>query len=431
MSDGIDPLKDIFHLTDQERQALQLASSIIGTVSSVWGAFNTAMSVLTALGLHSKADQVAEMRHYIDQLVQEFDGVVAALDKEHSMRDVANQLESARTEFDNLIEFAPEDVATVGINPVWDELRPFVLDNSLRVVNTLGDPAYWNRVFFPELTYQNYPHNVVYDDSPYLGPDPTGLVFDYRLTLPAYLEAIAIRLIILIAVVKDYHHVAVSELTNMITTLEGYFKRIRQGIKDIGVQVRPVELVGFDYPGSSYWDVDSWAHAGALVGSVEIYSACNSVAAWPADEFPLVNFPGRGTAAPETVDLWQKFLVRYAVRNWMRWKKLYDMIGLNAVAATIVTLKRMVGTEPATLPDPDVPMADNSYTSKKIRGGDYSLRELAQMMHDISLTQSGIWAILSDERGNMVSPISLRGMLNLLQTYSSEPYTSFRKAMQQ
>jgi hypothetical protein len=48
---------------------------------------------------------------------------------------------------------------------------------------------------------------------------PSGLVFDYRLTLPAYLESIAIRLAILVAVVKNYQSVAIPELTNMVNTL--------------------------------------------------------------------------------------------------------------------------------------------------------------------------------------------------------------------
>jgi hypothetical protein len=69
MSNRIDPLKDVFHLSGQERQALQTAASIIGSVSSVWGTVsgtvNTVKSVLTALGVLSgdQTDQVAEMRH--------------------------------------------------------------------------------------------------------------------------------------------------------------------------------------------------------------------------------------------------------------------------------------------------------------------------------------------------------------------------------
>src|SRR6476469_9168788 len=95
---GIDPLKDIFHVSDEEKKALESASSIIGSIWSVWGTFNTAKSVLTTLGLLPQSDQVAQMRHFIDLLTQDFHGAVAALDKEQSMLAVADQLESARTQ---------------------------------------------------------------------------------------------------------------------------------------------------------------------------------------------------------------------------------------------------------------------------------------------------------------------------------------------
>ena len=173
--------------------------------------------------------------------------------------------------------------------------------------------------------------------------------------------------------------------------------------------------------------VITWVLGGALVGAVEIYSACDRVAPWPSDEFPLVNFrPGD----MGTVDEWYKFLVRYAVRNWVRYKQLYNLIGLNAVAETIITLKRMAGIDPATLPDPDVDLADWSYTFKKIRGGEYSIKELARMMHDIGASQWGTWPILTGAQGGLVNPVSLREMLGHLQN-RPEPYTSFREALQQ
>ena len=80
--------------------------------------------------------------------------------------------------------------------------------------------------------------------------------------------------------------------------------------------------------------------------------------------------------------------------------------------------------------DPDVDLADWSYTFKKIRGGEYSIKELARMMHDIGASQWGTWPILTGAQGGLVSPISLREMLGHLQN-RPEPYTSFREALQQ
>jgi hypothetical protein len=422
---GIDPLKDIFHVSDEEKKALESASSIIGSIWSVWGTFNTAKSVLTTLGLLPQSDQVAQMRHFIDLLTQDFHGAVAALDKEQSMRAVADQLESARTQHLHLLELAPEDAATVGINATWDEIRPIVLNETLQAVVTLGDPAYWQRVFFPELTYQKWaPEQIhpipVVTSSANL---PSGLVYDYRLILPAYLEAISIRLTVLVAVVKDYQHAAIPELTQMISTLEGHFKKIRQSIYE--VLWVPTDVV--DSPDNTQLGVNSWMASGARVGAVEIYSAVDQAAPWPG-EFPAVGFTGQNT--PEGIAQWYKFLVRYAIRNWVRWKQLYDTIGLNAVAQTLITLKRMVGQTP-TLPEPDTALEALDYTCHKIRSGDYSMRELARMMHDIGYSQWGAWEILWGDQGKLVNPISLRDMLALMQTYNPVPYTSVRDALRQ
>jgi hypothetical protein len=419
---GIDPLKDVFHVSDKERSALEAASSIVGSIWSVWGAVNSAKSVLTELGVLPQADQVQAMRHYIDQLVQDFHGVVAALDTEQSMRAVADQLAMARTQHLHLSELAPEDASGSG-DPTWDGLRPIVLNDSLQAVITLGEPAYWQRVFFPELVYQKWPPGETHPVpvvSRNLGGLPSGLVYDYRLIMPAYVEAVAIRLTILVAVVKNYHRVAVPELTMMVATLESHFQRIRASISEVMWVPSHVH----DSSENPTGGMESWVDAGALVGAVEIYSACDRVAPWPTNEFPRANFSNDAAE-------WRKFLVRYAVRNWVRWKQLYDDIGLNAVAKTIVMLKRMAGIEPGTLPDPEVHRNDQSYTGRKIRGGEYSLKELALMLHDISAQQWGRWNILDDEHGKMANPLSLKAMLGALQTFRATPYTSFREALQQ
>jgi hypothetical protein len=58
----------------------------------VWGKANAVKSALTALGVMSDADPVAELRQHIDQLKQQFNGVVAALDREQSITVFAKHL---------------------------------------------------------------------------------------------------------------------------------------------------------------------------------------------------------------------------------------------------------------------------------------------------------------------------------------------------
>lgn len=177
MSNDFDPLKDVLPVSDQEKKALQTAASLIGSVWSVWGIVNSVKSVLTMLGVLSQSDLAATLRQEIDRLVQDFHGVVAALDKEQSMRAIADHLAGARTSHLELTESAPEDAATVGIDAAWDELRPLVLDGSLNTVLALGDPPYWKRVYFPELVYQKWPLRTGHP-IPVVDPDlglPSGL----------------------------------------------------------------------------------------------------------------------------------------------------------------------------------------------------------------------------------------------------------------
>jgi hypothetical protein len=90
----------------------------------------------------------------------------------------------------------------------------------------------------------------------------------------------------------------------------------------------------------------------------------------------------------------------------------------------------MAGIQPASLPDPAVALDEPFiYSSQKIRGGDYSLKELAHMIHDLARSQG--FAILGDPQFRLVNPISLREMLRLLQTFRPQPYASFREALQQ
>jgi hypothetical protein len=231
-------------------------------------------------------------------------------------------------------------------------------------------------------------------------------------------------LTILAAVVKDYQRLAVTELIQMIGTLESNFAIIRGSIVWVGAA--PID---FDHGFSS---VPVWIDGseGALVGAVEFYSTCDRVERWPAADFPLTNFPGAGINTPENVANWTKFLVRYAVRNWVRWKQVYDIVGLNAMAKSILTLKQLAGVQPPTLPDPDVAEMAIEYTPRKIRDGNYSLRELVLMIHDLgAYAQWGSWENYIFPNG--VSPLSLRGLLRVLQTFRDEPYTSFREALKQ
>src|SRR5215469_3325448 len=98
MNNGVSDLKNVLGLSQQDMQVLSAISSVIGAISSVWGDFNTAKSVLAALGLFPQSDQVSQIKQLIDQLSQEFQAVVAALDQEGTMRAVDHLRSMAENE---------------------------------------------------------------------------------------------------------------------------------------------------------------------------------------------------------------------------------------------------------------------------------------------------------------------------------------------
>ena len=390
MSNGVSDFgKNVVGLSEKVIKALNAVTSVIGVISSIWGSFNTLKSVLTALGVLSQTDEIAQLRQAIDQLWQDFQAVIGALDAVGTMRDVANQLTLARTELQNLSEFAPEDASAIGIDPVWDGLRTEVLDKSAAAVIALGSPAYWQRVYFSELVYHPpWQPSLPWQDE-WLRYDTAhqgGLVFDYRLILPAYLEAISIRLTILVAVVKGFSDKAKAELNATAVALEDYFDKIRGGIMEVWFYVNWQT----EYP------YKIWTDSGANFGGVERYSSYSVIHQWPAAEYPW-NWPG----VPGDDG---KFLVRFLIRTLARWKQLYNSIGLASTAATLKQLKILAGISPASISGPT---------------GDWSLRELAQRL-------PGLHTSLDPSKLS-----SLRYMLQILQTFSPQPYTSLRAALAQ
>jgi hypothetical protein len=416
MADGFDPLAQVFHLSDQERKAVDVAEGIVGGLSGVWGQVNTVKSVLEGLGVLDRGDPIGELRRQIDQLWEEFQGVVAALDQHSSMRDVANQLALARGALRELTESAPEDAATPGVDVTWDALRPLVLDHTLLAVITLGEPAYWERVFVPELLYKSWPRNDEYEIY-FLNPTPVvtnGLVFDYRLAMPAFVEAIAARLTVLAAAMPNYERVAQDELKSIADTLESYRIRVRASISSMP---KTPDFVFDDEPGgaSKFFGVNSWIAVGAVVGAVEYYSGFDSVMRWPQDEYPLGPHGLKGLDRSDPI-VWERFLVRYTVRTWVRTKQVYAGVGLVGVERIIIHLKELAGIESATIEG---------------WGGDFSIRELASTLYAASGSGWGYFPILQDENGKLPNPLSLRRIMDVLQTYELEPYGSVRAALAQ
>jgi hypothetical protein len=387
-----DFFKNTLGIADDDLQLLQISESVIGAVSGISGALNVLKTVLSALGIFAQIDQ---MQQYVSELVQDFEVVLAAEDQVSLMRDVADKVELARTELENLEEFAPDDPSATGVDPTWDSLRGEVLDNSLTAVNTLGDGAYWLRPFYTEGVYSSAWSGPLNPPRPSQSPN---LVFDYRLTLAGYLEVISIRVTILAAMVKKYTQVNKHELDSIATKLEGYFEIIRAGIVELRApSIEEISATPSGPDSGTPLIPSTWSTPGLqLFGVVDVYSMMHLVDSWPITE---IN--GDFDIIGETI--YQQFIIVHLVRTMSRWKRLYTQIGLASTAAAIANLKLLAGTSPAAVTGPT---------------GDWSLRELAQRLSAVADT---------DFSGG----IRLSNVLQTLQAWSPQPYTSLRAALAQ
>src|SRR5262249_30428697 len=181
MSDATDFEGATATITEAALKAVGVAAAITGAVP-VLGAAVVALTALATL-LH----QTDEIQEKVKELERHFDAILSAEAQVVQMRDVANLVNAARAQLDPIRALSPGQSLSESQRAIMDS-------KSDEVVRTLGDLAYWKRPFFSEVVYfDNWSGSL--PPEPSLGPG--SLVFEYRLTLPAYLESIAIRLIVL------------------------------------------------------------------------------------------------------------------------------------------------------------------------------------------------------------------------------------------
>jgi hypothetical protein len=164
-----------------------------------------------------------------------------------------------------------------------------VLFNSSLEVETLGDISFYLRPFFPAAAYSD-PWSGRIDPPAFPHSTGSSIVFDYRLTLPAYLEAIAIRITILTVLVPNFRESDRAELRdNMANRLEDLYERIRDGIVPLR---KPTvqEIIStrvFDANDAMLRRIEPspWDKVERLYGAVERYSAVSVVDQYHSDRF--------------------------------------------------------------------------------------------------------------------------------------------------
>jgi hypothetical protein len=374
-------------ITDFETALAQIA---VATATAIEEAEVTAVSAATIIGaaviavtaLVALINHVDEIADAVKQLEAHFDAILNAEGQVIQMRDVADKLHTARALLDPIAELGPGQTLT-------DAQRSTMDVTSYAVVGTLGDISYWKRPFFTELVYSD-------TWSGFLTPDPalrTGsLVFDYRLTLPAYVEAIVIRLIVILALDGKLTANRQSEIATIAGQLETYYNMIRAAI----VTIRPPALADTE---SLMLNASNWDRGGAaplsppdpvshrIYGAVEKYSTFRVTDHWP-DQSPYG--PPFSNILP-TDDQFHRFSGVLALGSLARWKKVYAGVGLDSVRRFLLQLKALAGQPPARPQD---------------SGSGWSLREVDHLLATTMLNQPST--------GSPQKPISAVNLLTMI-----------------
>ncbi len=420
-------LEKSLDLTKDQVSALNAVVSIVGAVEGiiggVQGAVNFVTSILTMLGIISAPASALDIA--VQTLIQEFKDLLFVEGQQITMLDIAQwtgQADSAFTLLQNALESnsPPDPSATTG-DAAWIDMRNTIDSQSNLAAQTLGQSAYWTRPFYSELVYSDAWVGNLVPPSPSDPNTPAssgGLVFDYRLPLPACLKVVSVRLVILAAFNRSFGQGIRQELAGYVNLLIGYYTTMVSGLVEHNPPEYAAVLAHYETPQGAPPTLfpSAWALAGNLLGAVDVYSTLHLVDPWPA-EVPgnrgLEPLPPTGTPPPPDQYppfSYPKFLVRHLVLTLTRWKGAYNQIGLTQTAALIAQLNQLAGNPAPSLTGPT---------------GDWSVKELGRRLSNIS----GSGFAMTGTPGSPL--ISARQVLAVLQTTNATPYSSLRAALAQ
>jgi hypothetical protein len=320
-------------LNDKDGSAIDAVGAAFGTIADFGGAIT---SVIQLVELFLPQDnQLADILTAIQSDFEQIDQILGAEDKLERMRDIDSGINPAVGVLQQLpdilqnISSLPPAYILQQIQTCLDAVIFFDVDDKWQAVDS-SVPLYkdlWSGALAP--------------------PSSGGLVFNYSYTLPQYMRAINILLVVIQALEP-------SSLSSYKSTFAQSADRL-QTVHDtivstgiVGTKLPEVEDVGSidtnAYP-DPIW-VSQW-QAGSVgygitwpYGAVEIYSAANNVGTY----FPFINSPILLYSSPRKQ--WANFLKLLQFRIELQKKALYLQIGLPVVRRTINYLRGLSGQPP-------------------------------------------------------------------------------------
>ena len=361
MGDVSDWLKNQNLMTGTANDVAADVEGVINTYSTIGDAVEAGKLVLQALGVLGSDDTTKK----IDTLITLFGELFAVLQANFDvwrMDQVGTQYDHVITQLQHLGEHSGD------LN--YLKANSFDLDNnSLDALNQLADYKSWVRPIYPQAVY-----NDVFSGKlePPGSHGPGSIVLDYRLTLPAFLYAIAARMTILWALTQvdpHYQDIAKTEASGYASTLLDRYQQMWAGIASIrAVTFQELQqCIGAATPPAPapFSAVAFWYLANRPYGAVDTYSTVAVIGQFPPDQIPYLNT----NAFPDVLqEMYNKFWFRQWMGTLERWKRVYQLMGLAHVKNIINDLKAIAGESPIPPTRPDT--------------GDWSLLEAEQATPD-------------------------------------------------
>jgi hypothetical protein len=400
----------------------ETAISIIPIAGSIYGAFKTIINFFTG-GPDPIMEKLQELEDKMNQAFHELLNAVEAEDIHNTMEHISTFNGEAKTELQTVLNFKAGD-------PEFDisDLN----DRSSNAVTTLMEDPYWFRVFYDVDTYSNGWAGQL--KPPADDKNGSTFKFDYLYILPAYLQTLTCRLIVMGAIEPNFRIKFQQEINSHANFLLEKHEKIRNAI--VGLRAPAKNEIWSEFDSTGYIDADGnnhyivgysdkfcWNHFDRIYGAVELYSGFDYTdtyqdtrlfelryGQWSQDSEPTLPYPCVIENDSYKIDLDEDlyhthFLPTFAVRTFRQKRNLYIDF-LSASWGIINKLYILAGQQPLSM--------DINYSIWSLRRIKSEIDNLLNSMgynplpEEISLRDLAFRLEVKD------SIISLRNMLEVL-----------------
>jgi hypothetical protein len=363
--------------------AYGIASTVVGVLSRVFGSGGEEETI---------SEKIDRLLEHFDEMFQVLEAEVLAASELNTREHLQQQLNKARGARDAAVSYAPY-AGDPHPPPQTYEAFLKAQGDSKTAADDLAH-NYWDRIYTADALYADG-----WGDCMYPPRDDPGskFVWDYRLALPAYLEAVLIRLAVILVSETEYREgLGRSDIRNHAIRLTQIYREILKGFQFVRapkyselyyllpclddaclwilldrlgglVVVHTGEPVD-EYQLSivvAYYHIGQWRLENYVYGAVDSYGAEASTASYPSEEIMQgaasidirelakrlpMTIPGLPSAPPNLPEDFTRFVERLQLRHTLRSRTLahalYNSLGLDNLRRTILHLYGTLNEKP-------------------------------------------------------------------------------------